>query len=372
MEKLFKSEIQDTNVYIPPNSLDPDKRRLFLNENLLGCAPSCLSVLRTITPEDLLQYAVGDSTLLKAAIAERYGVNIDKILIHEGEAELLKQIFQAFLSKGDRVLTSKHSWGYYRVLSELQGAEVVNYDLKEEEDEFSFDSQKIIETADTVKPKIIVLISPNMPTGNSLKREDLEAILATAKDSIVILDEAYFGFKEGNEGEDDYKNLDSFLEQYPNLVVTRTFSKLYALASLRIGYAFCSEDVHNYLQKTAPLFGINYLSQLIAKEALGSMEYYEEIRRRIAQIRQDFKRVIGEATNFKVYRSDANFVLVKVGEENANDIQRFLSENGFLVRDCSKYHLPNFVRISLGTREDMSQVAELMNRYHHNQEVCLK
>lgn len=364
MKELFKPEIQGTNVYIPPNSLDPNERRLFLNENLLGCAPSCLSVLQAITPEDLLKYAVGDSTLLKAAIAERYCVNVDKILVHEGEAELLKQIFQAFLNKGDRVLTSKHSWGYYRVLSELQGAEVVNYDLKEGVEEFSFDPQEIIEAVKSKQPKIIVLISPNMPTGNSLKIEDLETILVAARDGIVILDEAYFGFKEDMERQDDYKDLNGFLEQYPNLIITRTFSKLYALASLRIGYAFCSEDVHDYLQKTAPLFGINYLSQLIAKEALKSREYYEEIRQRIVRIRQDFRHVLGEETDFKVYRSDANFVLVKVGEENAESIQKFLYENGFLVRDCSKYHLPNFVRITLGTREDMSQVAQLMKQYH--------
>jgi len=363
MNDLFKKNIQETEAYIPPNSLDPDKRRLFLNENLLGCSPACLSILRTITPEDLLQYAEGDSCLLKRAISEKYGVDINKILVHGGESELLKQIFQAFLEDGDKVLTSRHSWGYYRVLAELQGAKVVNYDLKEKKEVFEFDAQDIKEAINKEKPKIIVLISPNMPTGNSLKREDLEAILEAAKDSIVILDEAYFGFKDDEADELD-KDLENFLGQHTNIIITRTFSKLFALASLRTGYAFCNETIHGYLQKTAPLFGINYLSQLIAREALKSEEYYEGIRRTIIQIRRNFSQALHGVTGFTVYKSDANFVLLRTGQEDSRKIQEYLASNGFLVRDCTKYSLPDFVRITLGTAEDMDQVAKLIESYH--------
>lgn len=333
-----------------------------MNENLLGCAPACLSILARVTSEDLLRYAEGDSRLLKEAIAKKYGVDSGKILVHEGESELLKQIFQAFLSEGDKVLTSRHSWGYYRVLAGLHGAETVNFDLKESEEMFEFDVRDIKEAINREKPKIVVLISPNMPTGNSLAKADLEEILEVAGDSIVILDEAYFGFKDDGKDELDM-DLENSLERHPNLIITRTFSKLFALASLRIGFAFCNGTMHDYLQKTAPLFGINYLSQLIAREALRSEEYYEGIRRTISQVRGDFRRTLHKSAVFSVYKSDGNFTLLKTGEAESGKVQEYLARNGFLVRDCAKYCLPDFVRITLGTREDMKEVASLIQSY---------
>lgn len=363
VDKLFKPHVQSTDVYIPPNSVEPNQRRLFLNENLLGCPVSCLEVLKNLTPEDLMKYAEGDSKLLKEAIAKKYGVNIGNILVHQGESDLLKQIFQAFLSNGDKVLTSRHSWSYYKVLAELEGADVANFDLVESEQEFSFDVEDIIEKIRTTKPKIVVLISPNMPTGNSLEPEGLKAILAEAESSIVVLDEAYYGFGD-NEKDCTDENLQELLSEYPNLIITRTFSKLFALASLRVGYAFCNEKLQNYIQKTAPLFGISILSQLVAKEALAAEEYYETIRQAVVGIRNDFATVLDGVV--PVYRSDANFVLVKLGEEKTDALREHLGENGFLVRSCVKYDLPDFLRISLGTQEDMVNVARLIRQYFNH------
>jgi histidinol-phosphate aminotransferase len=249
-----------------------------------------------------------------------------------------------------------HSWWYYKeIANEVNGINV-EYPLIEGEDSYYYDIEKLLELYETENPDIVFISSPNNPTGNSISNEDLNKVLDRLKDTVVVLDEAYW-MSNNNE------QAANLVNTYPNLIIIRTFSKLYALAGIRIGYALVGENLSLLAKMSNRYLGYNRISQKIAIAALDSPEYYEDIAAKMKSDRELYFNELNQLPEFKVYKSDANFVLVKIPKEIMTPMNNFLKERGVIIKFMNEEVLNSHLRISLGTQEQNKKAIELIKQF---------
>lgn len=317
--------------------------RLFMNENLFGPAPKCCDVFREFSGMNLCRYTHKGDYQLAEEIAKIDGISAENICLNHGSSEVIKQIFSVILEENDKVLVPTPGWSYYNDVISIAGGEVTYYSLREEDD-FAYNIDVLIELIEKEKPKAIVITSPNMPTGNKISQNSLIELVTKFNNCYFIVDEAYWGFDEENT-----LDVKMIVNEYSNVVITRTFSKFFGLASERIGWLTTSVQLCKLLKKAAPLFGIAYSSQMVAMAALESKEYYKNIRESVKEEIDRFKKAIDALEGFRVYPSASNFVLIKVPKDHNEAIVEYLEKRGILIRDCSKYGIDSFIRISIGT-----------------------
>lgn len=348
--------IQKADVYIPPY-FEKTGTRLYMNENLYGPSPKCLDILKSIGFDDLCKYTYGRNELMEKAIAEFCGLNRNCVLVNNGSSETLRLIMEVLIESGDTVLLPNPGWSYYKGIIMLDDGSTQIYDLKDSGSAYYYDSEEMVKQIKKITPKLVIITSPNMPTGNRIKLEQLEDIIKCAENGFVLLDEAYFGFSKEN------LNINKLLEEYKNFIVVRTFSKCYALASLRVGYMLCNPVLREFFNKKSPLFGISYPAQLMAVAALSDKKYYDKMLAKMVCIREDFIKKVNELEHFSCYESEANFILIKIDKYTPSSVVRYLKENDYLVRDCCGYGLHHHIRISIGKENDMKQIYELLAAY---------
>ena len=209
--------------------------RLHLNENLWGPSPKCLEVLKSVKMEDLYLYDLRNKDVLVEALARQTGISENNIFVHNGSAEVIKSIFTILLSEGDKVLIPAPGWSYYKSVADAKFAKCIEYSVNEEEDTYKYDIEDVLSKAKVNSPKIIVLTTPQMPTGCDIAYEDIERVISDNPESVIMLDEAYWGY-----GDDSNRFEHDLVMKYSNVVISRTFSKFYGLADIRIGYGLCS------------------------------------------------------------------------------------------------------------------------------------
>lgn len=348
------SAIVSARTYQPP-IFEKQGHRLYMNENLFGPSPACIDILRNITPEQLALYPYGGDDLLVRTIAESLSVEPSQVLVNQGAASVIQQLFQTLLEEGDTVLLPQPGWDYYRGVTETLGGRVGYYQLTEGDNLYDFDLDSIVGAIDQLRPKVIVVTSPNMPTGNMMDLADLKRLARYASHSIILLDEAYYGFTEGPHFSES-----ELLADHPNIVIGRTFSKMYGLASARIGYALCNSGLAEMMKKAAPLFGISWLSQQVAAAALRDVDYYERMKQSTIAVRENFRKRVNEIEGMWAYPSEANFVLIRLTGWSAEAIMNHCRDNSYLIRDCKGYKLMSHLRISIGTQEHMDRVMSLL------------
>jgi Histidinol-phosphate/aromatic aminotransferase and cobyric acid decarboxylase len=328
--------------------------QLHLNENIFGPSPNCLEVMKNTSFDDIYMYASGNE-FIENAISDFYNISSEQVIVSNGSSEILKMIFEAVLNLNDIVCLPKPGWDYYRVLASLVGASVYYYSVKEEKIDFTYNIDQLCEQIRKLEPKIIVITSPNMPTGNTIPDEDLENILKLADRSLVVLDEAYYGFSLKG-----YFNESEWINKHSNLIIVRTFSKLYGLANLRIGYAICNKVMKSMLNKIAPLFGVSGIAQKIAVQALKDSDYYSSLCRHIINIREKFREKINAMDSYIAFNSHANFVLIKMKRGSSEEAISVLSDNGYIIRSCYGYGMNDYLRISIGKEKCMDDIAKLL------------
>lgn len=348
--------IVNADVYIPPY-FEKEGTRLYMNENLFGPSPKCIDVLSEIDLSNLYQYAYGRNDFIEEKIAENVGLTKENVLVNNGSSDVLQLIMDTMLESGDTVLLPDPGWSYYSGVVRLDDCNVEKFELEERPDFYVFNEEELIDCINQFAPKIVLITSPNMPTGNKIEEDQLVAILESMKTGVLILDEAYYGFSEEDI------DINRLIKTYPNFVVVRTFSKMYGLASLRIGYMLCSEELKEMFNKKAPLFGISYITQKVAAAALDDKEYYEQMQKKVEEVRNRFMDEVDLLDSFHCFRSCSNFILIKVYEYAASDVVAYLKANGYLVRDCKGYGLKDCIRISVGREEHMCEILELLRRY---------
>ncbi|HLF19181.1 MAG TPA: aminotransferase class I/II-fold pyridoxal phosphate-dependent enzyme, partial [Bacteroidota bacterium] len=318
------------------------------NENLYGPAPKCFDVLKNISEGELSVYSRDFVRGVKSKLSERlavdFGIPEQQILLSEGSEDMLKQAVHCYLKPGEKILAPQQSWWYYqKVASEVLGV-TVTYSLKEGADSFSYDVEEVTDLYRTHSPRVVLIASPNNPTGNLFPENVFEDPMNTAGKSVVILDEAYWGFN----GQTD-EHIAALVGKYENLLVLRTFSKYYALAGARIGFAAAGNGLSHLAQFASRYLGFNRVSEALALAALDSAEYYRQIADNMNADREKYYELFSRFEGFQCFKSDANFVLVKIPSELKSLLQRYLSHNNIAVKFFSEPEFMNHIRITLGT-----------------------
>lgn len=282
---------------------------------------------------------------VKYKLADIKGVPPQNIFLGNGSDEAIDILFRAFCRPGiDNVLLCPPTYGMYEVSANINDVTVRKATLTED---FQLDLPAM-EAAIDANTKLIFICSPNNPTANAIRREDIEMILNNF-DGIVVVDEAYINFSK-------QKTLIQELTEYPNLVILQTLSKAWGLAALRVGMAFASEDIINVFNKIKPPYNINQASQELALEALNNIEQVNTWIKETVQERAQLELALNALPLVeKVYPSDANFLLVKTTDSKG--IYQHLVDKGIIVRDRSKVELcAGCLRITIGTPEENVQL----------------
>ena len=345
-------------------TIQKDRTRVYLdrNENQFGPAPECYSILQSITQNDLSfysrDYTRGVKSILSATLARKNDLPEPNILLSYGSEDMLKQIVHCYLTGGETLLVPKYSWWYYKSVADEVGGKIVEYPVHIGEKTFTYDITEMISLVRSAKPRLVLLASPNNPTGNSLSEDDVKLFIEKCSDTMIVIDQAYFGFADSTADVAPRLTL-----QYPNLAVLRTFSKLYALAGLRIGHAFVGKNYQKLIAYSARYLGYNTVSEQLALAALRDVPYYRSLASTVSKERERYYEFFETARGCKAYRSDANFVLVKIPERDSEPLKKHLEEAGILIKFFSEKEFADFVRITVGTPEQNSRLIHEMERH---------
>jgi len=330
------------------------------NENNYGPAPKCFDVLNNADLTKISWYTrahqYGYKSILSKKISDLLDYPEDHVILGYGAEDLLKQTVQCYLSKNDKLMVPTYSWWYYKKMADEVGGQNVEYELDVGDNSFHYNIETLLELYNKEKPKMVFISSPNNPTGNSISDDDFNTLLSEIKDAVIVLDEAYSYDAFTSRTKD-------LLTLNPNLLIIRTFSKYYALAGLRIGYALLGENIKNLSSFTNRYLGYNRLNEEIAIAALDSEDYYKDVADKMDADRKMYYEELGSLPGFTVYKSDANFILVKISEEIKKPLKEFMDEQGLIIKFMNEDRLNSHLRITLGTQEENRKIADAIKEF---------
>lgn len=332
--------------------LDPSNIvKLASNENPLGPSDQALTAIREALPE-LCRYPDGNGYHLKQKLAQRLNLGIDAITLGNGSNDVLELIARSFAEPGSEIVYSEHAFAVYPLVTQAIGAKHV----KVPADNWGHDLDAMAE-AITENTRVVFVANPNNPTGTVVEGDKVYAFLKRVpEDVIVVLDEAYCEYLEGEQYGDGVRLLDEF----PNLIVTRTFSKAWGLAALRVGYALSSPVIAGVINRVRQPFNVDTLAMAAATAVLDDQDY---LRRSVAvnragleQLEAGFRRL-----GLDFIPSAANFVAVDVGRDG-QQVHEALLREGVIVRPIGGYGMPNHLRVSVGLEAENSQCLDALEK----------
>lgn len=334
-----RESVRNMAPYSPPSQGRAGKLRLDFNENTVGCSPKVIEALRQFLTADALTIYPEYSAAV-AALSPFFGVAPDEFTITNGTDEAIQLLVNTFVGPGDDVLLLKPSYAMYRFYADVAGASVREIACAPD---LSF---PLADFLDELRPetRAIMIANPNNPTGAGLKLDQIELILETVPDAAVLIDEAYFEFSGVTAL--------SWIRNYKNLFVSRTFSKVYGMAAMRCGCLFsCAENVA-WLKKAQSPYSVNMLAVVAARAGIEDREY---ISRYVGEVlaARELACVGFERLGIRYFPSQANFILFQAGDR-AIPLRDALRDSGVLVRDRS-YEIPGCVRVTIGTREQVQR-----------------
>jgi histidinol-phosphate aminotransferase len=345
----FRQEILNIKPYVPGKPIDEVKRELGLtdiikmasNENPLGPSPKAKQAIVEAV-EKLHIYPDGYCFELRRAVAEKVQVDDNQLIFGNGSDEIIKLLAETFLQPGDQVLTGSPSFSEYDYATHLMGGEMVKIPLKNNR----FPLEKIAESISS-KTKLIFICNPNNPTGTCVSAEEVDRFIAQVPDSVVVIfDEAYNEYVEDENYPDTLKYIK---DGKKNVIVLRTFSKIYALASLRIGYGVASPDLIALVSRTREPFNVNSMAQFAAVAALQDREHLE-LSRKVNSKGKTFLYQAFEDMNLNYIPTEANFIMVDTGKDSKLLFQKMLRK-GVIVRTGDIFGMDTYLRVTIGTME---------------------
>jgi histidinol-phosphate aminotransferase len=353
--KLANAATRALRAYDPGHDLPALRRRfgatlaeLGSNENPLGPSPRALAAIEAALPE-VLRYPDPNGGALKTALAQRLGVEREQITLGNGSHELLMLIAQCFAGAGTSIVFAEFGFAVYPIAAAAAGAEPIRVRALPREHATMPRGHDLAAMAAAVRgdTRIVYLANPNNPTGTWVDDAALAEFLARVPPTtLVVVDEAYAEYVTDAALTTALR----LLPRHPNLIVTRTFSKAYALAGLRVGYAIGAAPVAAILERLRESFNVNSLALAAAEAALGDAAHVAQVRAWNAAERAWLTAQL-RARGHIVPESQTNFVLIDFGRDAAA-IERTLYERGVIVRPMAGYHLPECLRISVGTRAE--------------------
>lgn len=359
LDRLVPGYIQRFEAYIPSKP-DPELMRLYgverlhrlnNNENPLGPPPGAREVLKRFPPEKASLYPSGDAFYLRQKLADMHGLDPDQFLVGNGANEVIAFAIKAFCERGDNIVTADRTFAVYEWVAEFSGFEARLAPLKD----YGFDEQGILERIDQ-RTKAVFLCNPNNPTGTWWDEAKLRGFLdAIGGRQIVVVDEAYFEFADQPGFPDGIK----LLAEYPNLVVFRTFSKMYALAGLRVGYLAGSREVVDVIRRTCVVYSVNVLAQEAALAALA--DGGEHIARTRKLVREEKEYLVShfERWGLEVQCGLGCFLMVRLPMSDTLAYRKLMHQ-GVMIRTMTGFRFPNWIRISIGSHQAMEALVKAL------------
>jgi histidinol-phosphate aminotransferase len=351
LERLLPEYVKKFEAYIPSKP-DAELKKLYgcshlyrlnNNENPLGPPPAAQDVLRKFPPANAAVYPSGDAYFVRHALAERFGKHPDQFLVGNGANEVINFVIKAFCEQGDNIVTADKTFAVYEWVAEFSGLEARLVPLKE----FSFDDVGMLERIDD-RTKIVFICNPNNPTGTYWNTDTLHRFMREIDYRVVVvLDEAYCEFVESPGFPDGM----ALIDEYPNLVLFRTFSKMYGLAGLRIGYLAAQLATVEAIRRTCIVYSVNTLAQ---EAALAALSGDDHVLRTRAMVREGKTFLTGELVrlNLPFVSGEANYVMIKLPMSDTLAYRK-LMRAGVMVRTMTGFRFPNYIRVTVSRMDAM-------------------
>ena len=350
---LVKPHIRDLAPYQPGKPIEELERELGIrdsiklasNENPLGPSPKAVEAIRAAAG-NIHRYPDGASFALRTKLAERLGVGEDQLVFGTGCDEVIELIAKTFIGPGDEVVYPWPSFAMYPIVIQGMGGTGVRVPL-ENEVEHDLDA---IAAAVNERTRVVMVCNPNNPTGTSFGAEAFERFVSQLPDDVVLaIDEAYFEFVR----RDDFPDAVALIASRPATIVLRTFSKIYGIAGIRIGYGISSAELTSYLERARHPFNVNLLAEAGALAAMDDEEHFGRTLELNATGGDYLREELGKL-GIETWPTDANFVLARTGA----DIYERLLERGVIVRPMAGFGLTEHVRISIGLPEENERLVK--------------
>ncbi|MBQ0085467.1 MAG: histidinol-phosphate aminotransferase family protein [Prevotella sp.] len=303
-------------------------------------------------------YDQGKKSILSVYLSEMFDVPEEQVLLGYGAEDLLKNAVHYFLTKGDnnRMLIPKFSWWYYKSIADEVEGQTLQYPVYETDDSFCYDFDGLKKMIADVNPRILLVASPNNPTGNGLVPDELDEVMGmVGDDTIVIVDEAYASYVSSETG-----YIKHLVDKHPNIIICRTLSKFYGLPGLRMGFGFIgkSDVMGKFAKYSNKYLGYDRLSEEVGIAALKSDAHYREIANVMDEARKMYADELGCLPGFKVYKSRANFILIKYPVDKKEALQTAFAEQDYKVKFMNEPDLNEHMRITLGRREQNRTICD--------------
>ncbi len=358
LDRLVPAYIQKFEAYIPSKP-DPELMKLYgcsrlyrlnNNENPLGPPPTAREVIRKFTPFRASIYPSGDAYYLRYKLADRFGFHPDQFIVGNGANEVIAFVIKAFCQEGDNIITADKTFAVYEWVAEFSGFKAILIPLKN----YGFDDEAMLARIDD-RTKILFVCNPNNPTGTYWTELKLRRFLDRIDGrQIVVIDEAYFEFVD----KPDYPDGMKLIKDYPNLVVFRTFSKMYGLAGLRIGYLAGSLDVVDVIRRTCVVYSVNVVAQEAALAALDDDEHIEKSRALVREEKAYVCRAL-EEMGLSYVSGEGNFMMIKLPFSDTLAYRKLMTK-GVMVRTMTGFRFPDFIRLTIHEHEAMEAFVEAL------------
>ncbi|MDB5104576.1 MAG: histidinol-phosphate aminotransferase 2 [Fibrobacteres bacterium] len=346
--KVARKSIQALKPYVPGKSIEevkakynpPTVTKLGSNENPLGASPEVLKALAAALPRISL-YPDGASVSLRQALAKAHGLSPDRILVGNGSDEVLLLIAAAFLNPGETVLVSENTFSEYEFAGRVMDGKIVKIPLKDNRYDLARFRKRL-----ALKPKLVFLCNPNNPTGSYFPHAELEALLKAApRNTLVVVDEAYCEYADAA----DFPRSLELLAAFPNLIISRTFSKIFGMAGLRLGYCFADPELIGQMARVKTPFNVNLLVQAGALAALGDKGFRARSIANNLEGRSFLEREL-RSRGLGFVPTQANFICFRT-KRPAVDLCEDMLKQGMIVRALRSFGLDYWNRVTIGTPE---------------------
>ncbi|MBF0265188.1 MAG: histidinol-phosphate transaminase [Gammaproteobacteria bacterium] len=365
--------LYNLSAYIPGKPIELIEReygikgaiKLASNENPYGVSLDVINYLsdKVNSNNNINLYPDGNGYYLKEALADHHKVSTDMITLGNGSNDVLDIITRCFATHGDEVIFSQYAFAVYAICTQAVGAKAVMTPALD----WGYDLQAILD-AITDKTKIIFIANPNNPTGTCLSGKDLKNFIDQVPANIlVVIDEAYveYASHELSPWHEQYESCVNWLKNYPNLVVTQTFSKAYALAAMRIGYSLSHPQVADFLNRVRQPFNNNQFALDAANIALNDQEHIQSVSKNNWLEMEVLTKALNKLS-LNYIPSAGNFISVnfdKVKNGDAQKVDQYLLTKGIIVRPVGNYGMNNYLRISLGTSYENQKLIDALEGY---------
>ncbi len=346
-KSYFRPQIDAMDGYTPgeqPKIMDLVK--LNTNENPYPPCPAVVNELKNIDAERLRLYPDPTANKLRDTIAEVYGYKRENIIVSNGSDDMLTIAFRAFTDARRAVAFLDPTYSLYPVLADLQGCQYIKIPLR---DDFSINNNLLEKSAPA---NMLIITRPNAPTGNCIAIDEMRKI-CSGFDGIVLIDEAYADFSADN--------CIDFVNEFSNVIVSRTVSKSYSLAGLRLGFAIASPEIITGMMKVKDSYNVNMLTQFLAEAAIRDQKYLNDT---VAKIKASRNKLTNElkTLGFKVVESQSNFIFASPPDGNGEKLFNALREQNIIIRYFPGPKTGKYIRITIGTEKQLQGLVDFLKK----------